>query len=282
MAKAKKTSDDLIKTTTPTRKLSPVNLKNTTGKLLKPFSFVIKLTRSYRPKSYTPILAVLLVITAFLLGILITKVQYLEKGQTTTVVTDSTVPSQDNNQLQPGQKVDVGVGHLPPLGDPNAKVKIVEFADLRCPFCDQFYKEAEQSIINDYVKTGKAVLYFRHFEFLGPASIVAGNAVECANEQGKFWEMHNWLYDNQPSESDISMYTNEKMTQTAGTLGVNISQFKTCMDSNKYQTNLDKDMSEGQTAGVSGTPTIFINGRSIVGAEPYASIKPVIEQALGE
>ncbi|KKP80792.1 MAG: Protein-disulfide isomerase [Candidatus Levybacteria bacterium GW2011_GWB1_35_5] len=281
MAKAKKTSVDLVKTTTPTQNLPSANLRNTAEKILKPFNFVVRLAKSYRPKSYTPILAVLLIIAAFLLGILITKVQYLEKGQTTEV-TDSTVPSEDNNQLQPGQKVDVGVGHLPPLGDPNAKVKIIEFADLRCPFCDQFYKEAQQSIINDYVKTGKAVLYFRHFEFLGPASIVAGNAVECANEQGKFWEMHNWLYDNQPSESDTSMYTNEKMTQTAGTLGINTSQFKSCMDSNKYQANLDKDMSEGQSAGVSGTPTIFINGRSIVGAEPYASIKPVIEQALGE
>lgn len=281
MAKVKKTSADLIKTTTPTKKLSPVNLKNTTGKLLKPFSSVIQLTRSYRPKSYTPILAILLVITAFFLGILITKVQYLEKGQTTEV-TDSTVPSQDNNQLQPGQKVDVAVGHFPPQGDPNAKVKIVEFADLRCPFCQKFYQEAGKQIINDYVKTGKAVLYFRHFEFLGPASVVAGNAVECASEQGKFWEMHNYLYDNQPSESDTSMYTAEKMTQTAGTLGANTTQFKSCMDSNKYQANLDKDMSDGQAAGVSGTPTIFINGRSVVGAEPYESIKPIIDQALEE
>ena len=281
MAKVKNTSDDQVRITTPTQNLPSANLRNTAEKLLKPFSFVLKLARSYRPKSYTPILAVLLVLAAFLLGILITKVMYLEGGQGTTI-TESTVPSQDNNQLQPGQKVDVALGHLPAQGDENAKVKIVEFADLRCPFCQRFYKEAQQSIINDYVKTGKAVFYFRHFEFLGPASIVAGNAVECANEQGKFWEMHNYLYENQPSESDTSMYTNEKMTQTAGTLGMNTSQFKSCMDSNKYQANLDKDMSEGQSAGVSGTPTIFINGRSIVGAEPYATIKPLIDQALEE
>ncbi len=281
MAKAKKTSADSTIATTSTVKLPSANLKKITGIIVRPFISVISFATSYRPKSYTPILGVLLVVAAFLLGILITKVQYLEKGQG-TVVTDSTAPLTEDSQLQPGQKVDVAVGHLPPQGDPNAKVKIIEFADMRCPFCQQFYKESGQSIINDYVKTGKAVLYFRHFEFLGPASLVAGNAVECANEQGKFWEMHNYLYDNQPSESDTSMYTNEKMTQIAGTLGVNTTQFKSCMDSNKYQTNLDKDMSDGQAAGVSGTPTIFINGRSIVGAEPYASIKPLIDQALEE
>lgn len=278
MARAKKTP--VKKEITPLEKVPSINLKNNSDKITKPFKSFFKFAVNYRPKSYTPVLAVLLIIAAFLLGILITKVQYLEGGQQ-TIVTDS-APTAEDNQLQPGQKVDVAVGHLQPLGDPNAKVKIVEFADLRCPFCSQFHKEVGSKIIEDYVKTGKAVFYFRHFEFLGPASIVAGNASECANEQGKFWEMHDYLYENQPSESDTSMYTTERMTQIAGTLGVNTIQFKTCMDSNKYQANLDKDMSDGQAAGVSGTPTTFINGRSIVGAEPYESIKTVIEQALAE
>lgn len=281
MARAKNTLENQVETTSPVSKTPSLDLKKTTSILAKPFGILAKLATSYKPKSYTPILAVLLVIAAFLLGVLITKVQYLEKGQT-AVVTDSTVPVGEDNQLQPGQKVDVAVGNLPPLGDENAKVKIVEFADLRCPFCAQFYRETEQSIIKDYVETGKAVFYFRHFEFLGPASIVAGNAVECANEQKKFWEMHDYLYTNQPSESDTSMFTNEKMTEIAGTLGVNTNQFKSCMESSKFQANLDKDMSEGQAAGVSGTPTIFINGRSVVGAEPYTSIKPLIDQALEE
>lgn len=277
MAKAKKTL--IKKEITPLEKVPSINLTSNANKITKPFGSFLKSVVSYRPKSYTPVLAVLLIIAAFLLGILITKVQYLEGGGQ-AVVTD-TIPTGDN-QLQPGQKVDVAVGHLQPLGDPNAKVKIIEFADLRCPFCSQFHKEVGSKIIEDYVKTGKAVFYFRHFQFLGPASIVAGNASECANEQSKFWEMHDYLYENQPSESDTSMFTNERMTQIAGTLGLNTAQFKTCIDSNKYQANLDKDMSDGQAAGVSGTPTTFINGRSIVGAEPYESLKTVIDQALAE
>ncbi len=256
------------------------NLQKTSAKLLKPLISLVNLGLIFRPKSYTPILAVLLVIAAFLLGVLITKVDYLEKGQS-TVVTDNIASGNDNPQ-SPGQKVDVGTGHLPALGDKNAKVKIVEFADFRCPFCQSLYKNAQKQIIEEYVNSGKAVFYFRHFQFLGPASVVAGNAAECANEQGKFWEIHDYLYDNQPPESDTSMYTTQNLTQVAGTLGMNTSQFKSCMDSNKYSSNLDKDMSEGQAAGVSGTPTMFVNGRSIVGAEPYESIKPIIDQALEE
>lgn len=237
----------------------------------------------FRPKSYTPILATLLIVAAFLLGILITKVQYLENGSgTNNIVAQNNQPSTGNNPPAAGQKVDVSGGDLPPQGEKNAKIKIVEFADFRCPFCEQFYKESENQIINDYVKTGKAVYYYRHFAFLGPASIIAANASECANEQGKFWEMHKYLFDNQPSESDTSMYTVDKMTEVAGTLGINTNQFKSCLTANKYQANVDKDQKDGQAAGVSGTPTLFINGVPIVGAEPYTSIKAQIDQELAK
>ena len=172
MARVKKIQTS--KEITPLEKVPSINLKKNTEKIVKPLQSVFKFAVSYRPRSYTPILAVLLVIAAFLVGILITKVQYLEGGQG-AIVTD-TAPTIDDGQLQPGQKVDVAIGHLPPLGDPNAKVKIVEFADLRCPFCAQFHKESAKRIIEDYVKTGKVAFYFRHFEFLGPASVVAVNA----------------------------------------------------------------------------------------------------------
>jgi protein-disulfide isomerase len=261
--------------------------KNTINKTLnfltKSFKKIISGIVNYRPRSYTPILVSLLIIAAFLIGVLITKVQYLEKGQ--TIGADTQIaPSDTAGNTQPvvGQKVDVGVGHFPAQGDPNAKVKIVEFADFRCPFCEQLFKQAEPQIIKDYVNSGKAVFYFRHFAFLGDPSVVAANATECANEQGKFWDMYNWLYNNQPPESDTSMYNVEKLTQVAGTLGMDTNQFSGCLSSKKYQKNVDKDQSDGQTAGVSGTPTLFINGKSIVGAEPYATIKAQIEQALKE
>jgi len=249
----------------------------------KTTSTVASSALSYRPKSYTPILAVLLIIAAFLLGVLITKVQYLEKG--TTNLGNNTAPTatDDTNGTQtPGAKVDVAVGHLPALGDPNAKVKIIEFADFRCPFCEQLYKESEQQFIKEYVNTGKAVFYFRQFAFLGDASVVAANAAECANEQGKFWEMHKYLYDNQPPESDTSMYTVDKLTQVAGTLGMDTTSFNSCLTNKKYQANIDKDLADGQAAGVTGTPATFVNGVQITGAVSYSEIKAQIEAALKE
>ncbi len=231
------------------------------------------------------IITVLLIVAAFLIGVLYTKVQYLEKNQTNTQATapsgQAAVPNQPNAPA-PGQKVNVDVGHLPPKGNKNAKVKIVEFLDFRCPFCDRFFKDTEPQIIKDYVDSGKAVFYVRHYQFLGDASVVAGNAAECANEQGKFWEMHDYFYENQPSESDTSLYNSDKLTPIAESLGMNGSQFKSCLDSKKYDKNVQDDLAAGQKAGVSGTPTIFINGLSIVGAQPYSAFKTVIDQELSK
>ncbi len=233
---------------------------------------------------YTPILMILLLVASFLLGVLTTKVSYLEKGVGNQA---GTPPQQAGNQgvqatPAPGQKVDVKVGKLPLLGKSNAKVTIVEFADFRCPFCEKFFTDTESQIIKDYVDTGKAKFAFRHFAFLGPASVVAANAAECANEQGKFWQFHDYLYKNQPPESDTSLYVTDKLTNIAGTLGINTNQFQSCLDGKKYDKNVNGDLADGQKAGVNGTPTVFINGISIVGAQPYSAFKTIIDQELAK
>jgi protein-disulfide isomerase len=248
---------------------------------------VIKFSRPlnlHLPKSFsfTPILVILLIIASFLIGVLFTKVQYLSSN---------TVPNSDNQQAQgtqpnqpqapnPNQKQNIDAGHLPALGDSNAKVKIIAFEDFRCPFCDQFTKETFPQMKKDYIDTGKATFSYRHYQFLGPASVIAGNAAECANEQGKFWELHDYLYANQPQESDTSMYTTEKLTEIAGNLGINTSQFQTCLDSKKYDKNVSDDLAAGQKVGVSGTPTVFINGLPVVGAQPYTAFQTIIDQEL--
>ena len=180
----------------------------------------------------------------------------------------------------PGQKVNVDVGHLPAQGNPNAKVKIVAFEDFRCPFCEKFFTDTEPQIIKDYVNTGKAVLYYRQYQFLGSASVVAGNAAECANEQDKFWAFHDYLYKNQPSESDTSMYTTDNLSKIAGQLGMSANKFSSCLASSKYDKNVKDDLAAGQAAGVTGTPTVFVNGIPIVGAQPYAAFKAAIDQQL--
>ena len=229
------------------------------------------------------ILLGLLVVAAFLIGTLITKVSYLEKGTTTSAPTTGNAnPPTAPQTPAPGAKVNVSAGHLPVLGDKNAKVTVVEFADLRCPFCQRLFNDVEPSLTKDYINTGKVKFAFRHYAFLGPASTVAANAVECANEQGKFWDLHNYLYKNQPPESDTSMYTVDNLSQVAGNLGMNQDQFKSCLSANKYQKNIDADFADGQKAGVSGTPATFVNGQIVVGAQPYASFKTIIDQELSK
>lgn len=199
---------------------------------------------------------------------------------TTAVTPPSNTAGNQQQPSAPGQPVNVSVGHLPPEGNPNAKVKIVEFADFRCPFCDQFSKAALAQAVQDYVATGKAALYFRHYAFLGPASIVASNAAECANAQGKFWAMHDYLYQNQPPESDTSMYTVDNLAKIAGQLGMNKTSFSSCLSANTYSNNVQEDFNAGQSAGVQGTPTTFVNGLPVEGAVPYAQFKSIIDQAL--
>lgn len=235
---------------------------------------------------YMPILVVLLIIASFLLGMLVTKVQYLEKNGSSSnnnqqanaaagaAPTGAAAP-QPTGYLDPKD-----VGHLPVLGQDSAPVTLVEFADFRCPFCEQFYTNTFPQLQQDYINTGKVKMYFRHWAFLGPASITASDAAECANEQGHFWDYYNWLYKNQPSETDTSMYTTDKLSQAAGDLGMDTNQFSQCLDSKKYEKNVTDDYNAGQKAGVSGTPTFYINGTQIVGAVPYAQIKSAIDDAL--
>lgn len=240
-----------------------------------------------KQRNFVPLLITALLMVTFLLGMSFMKIQYLEKQQGTNTQ-QANANAQGANQAAggptgPAAKVDVANGHFPVQGKDNAKVTIVEFADLRCPFCHQFFTDTLPQIKKDYIDTGKVKIYWRHYEFLGPPSIVAGNAAECANEQGKFWDMHDYLYQNQPAESDTSLFTTDKLTDIAtNQLGLNGDQFRSCLDGKKYDKNVSADLADGQKAGVSGTPTFFVNGTSLVGAQPYSAFKTIIDQELAK
>lgn len=228
------------------------------------------------------LLVMLLVLAAFLIGVLFTKVQYLEKGQGSTAVPSAQAPNQQAQQgLSPGQKVDVKVGKLPVLGKGNAKVTIIEFADFQCPFCGKWFTESEGNLIKDYVNTGKVKFSFRHFAFLGQESNWASEASECANEQGKFWDFHDYLFKNQKGENQ-GTFSKENLKGFAANLGLDTLKFNACLDGGKYAKAVTDDTKAGQTAGVSGTPTIFVNGQVMVGAQPYSVLKTLIDQELAK
>ncbi|HVT01531.1 MAG TPA: DsbA family protein [Patescibacteria group bacterium] len=230
----------------------------------------------------TQVLYILLLVAVFLIGYLLGRLQGI---QAPTV-------AGTNNQQQAAAPAQPSVpdpkdvlskltdGHFPAKGNKNAKVTIVEFADFRCPFCERYFTDTESQIMKDYVDTGKVKYEFRNYQFLGDASVVAGNAAECANEQGKFWDYHEWLYKNQPDESDTSMYNTDGLAKGAEEIGLDVTKFRDCLDSKKYASNLDKDLNEGKSIGVTGTPTFYINGRQLVGAQPYLAFKTIIDEEL--
>ncbi len=185
------------------------------------------------------------------------------------------------NTQAPSGPVNVSVtdnDHI--LGNKNAKVTIVEFADFRCPFCEKFYQQVEKQLVKDYVNTGKVRFVFKNYAFLGQQSIWASEAAECANEQGKYWQYHDWLYDNQAPESDLAFYSKANLTKYAAKVGLNTTQFSSCLNSDKYSKRVADDLAEGQKDGVTGTPTAFINGQKIVGAQPFATFQTVIDGLL--
>ena len=163
----------------------------------------------------------------------------------------------------------------PMLGDPNAPVTIVEFSDFECPFCARFYSQTYKLIKEDYIDTGKANIVFRDFPLaFHPQAEPAAIAAECAHEQGKFWEFHDLIFENQARLSP-SAYLG-----WAEDLELDMDQFSDCVDSQKYKSEVAKDYNDGGRLGITGTPGFFVNGELITGAQPYSVFAQAIEAQL--
>lgn len=179
------------------------------------------------------------------------------------------------NPPDAGRKVEVTIADTDPsIGNKDAPVTIIAFEDFECPFCERFSQQTLPLIIDKFVKTGQVRLVWKDF----PLSIhsraqEAHEAARCAWEQDKFWEYHDAIYSNQNNlgTNDLKRY--------AKTLGLNESQFSSCLDSGKYTTLIREKVSEGTSVGVSGTPSFLINGRLVVGAQPYQTFTAIINQA---
>jgi protein-disulfide isomerase len=160
----------------------------------------------------------------------------------------------------------------PSRGPNDAPVTIVEFSDFQCPFCGR----VEPTLKQLHERYGDKIrLVFRDFPLPGHAQAPkASEAAACASEQGKFWEMHDKLFANQ------SALQVDDLKKRAVELELNAEQFNQCLDSGKHQDDWKKNMEAGNSAGVSGTPAFFINGRLLSGAKPYDEFAKVIEEEL--
>ena len=173
---------------------------------------------------------------------------------------------------RPSGPVKVNVKGAPSFGPANAKVTVVAFSDFQCPFCSRGAKVIDQ-IKKEY--KGKVKVVFKHLPLsFHKDAHLAAQASMAANEQGKFWAYHDKLFANMRNlkKADLIKY--------AGQLKLNVSKFKAALDSGKFKKYVDNDASEAGRVGADGTPTFFINGQRVVGAQPFGNFKRVIDAAL--
>ncbi len=166
------------------------------------------------------------------------------------------------------------------MGDPNAPVKITEYADFQCPFCRDFYTDTEEQIIEAYIKTGK--VYFEYFSFgsfIGTESARAAEAAYCAGDQGKFWEMHDIVYTNQGAERSGAL-RDERLKAFAERIKLDTTKFNECFNGGKYKARVSQDGVAAQQAGITSTPSFLVNGTLIKGAQPFAAFQQAVDAAL--
>jgi protein-disulfide isomerase len=173
---------------------------------------------------------------------------------------------------EPAAKVDVKVGDAPVKGSASAPVTVVAFSDFQCPFCSRAVPTLKQ-IEEQY--PGKVRIAFKQLPLpFHDKAHLAAEAALAANEQGKFWQMHDKLFANQQALDRPSLET------YAQELGLDMTKFKAALDSGKFKAKVDADAKEGAGVGATGTPTFFINGNRLVGAQPFDAFKTAIDKEL--
>jgi protein-disulfide isomerase len=163
------------------------------------------------------------------------------------------------------------------MGDPNAPVTVEEFSDFQCPFCRQFATEKEPDFVAKYVETGQVYFTYTPFSFLGPESIRAAEAAYCAMDQGKFWDYHDIIFDNQGGENTGAL-SDERLKEFASRLKLDNAAFNQCFDGNKYQQKVNDNVEYGRGKGVNATPYFLINGEQLVDQNGLIN---AVEAALG-
>ena len=172
----------------------------------------------------------------------------------------------------------------PMLGSASAPITIVEFGDYQCEMCYHWYHNTRADVIDNYIDTGKANLVFMDLPFLGRDSIPAAQATYCADDQGKYWEYHETLYNFQEA-IDNGWASKDRLVSFAFNLDMNLDEFNDCMDSSKHAKRVKANYDESQRLGAEATPTFLIispdgAAKKISGAQPYSVFSQVIEPML--
>ena len=172
----------------------------------------------------------------------------------------------------------------PYLGDPDAPITLVEFGDYQCFFCNKFFHNTEQKILENYVDTGKVKIIFKDLTIIGPDSITAAHAAHCADDQGLFWEYHDTLYNNWNGENN-GWASSENQLRMAQDVGLNIDEFTDCMLNEIHTQIISASNADARTLGLTGTPAFFVIGSNnqvtkIPGAQPFDVFQKIFDSEL--
>lgn len=166
------------------------------------------------------------------------------------------------------------------IGDPNAPVALVEYADFQCTACAQMNADAFPQLLQEYVAQGKVAFTFVPNAILGDESTAATEAALCANDQGQFWAMHNALFASQHGQNDGG-FSADRLRAIAKKVGLDLDQYDSCMEANTHSGEVQNYHATAQQEGISSTPTFVINNAEPFGWDSWESLKAEIDSALG-
>jgi len=167
------------------------------------------------------------------------------------------------------------------LGDPNAKISIVEFGDYQCTFCYKFHKDTMKQIVNKYVKNGTVNFVYKDFPLNGASSIMASEASYCAQNQGKFWKYHDAIYENWEGEN-TGWVTRDTLLSFARDTGLNSDEFTSCMNDLTFRQKVLDNEEFAKSIGIDATPSFMIFNDDevyrIIGAQSFERFEQVLQE----
>jgi len=204
--------------------------------------------------------------------------------------TNPTPTTQPSSSKPQSGIIFVSLDDDPVKGDPAAPITMIEFSDFECPFCKRFHETTLPLIQENYIDTGKVKFVYRDFPItsIHQNALPAAMAAECADDQGMFWELHDKIFENQKQWEGPDVQNGVRtFEQFAAELGLDTDKFNTCLESGKFLEEVEKDLNEGASYGITGTPGFFIGNEKIgyvmvSGAQPYSVFQAAFDQLLAK
>jgi protein-disulfide isomerase len=236
---------------------------------------------SFEISKTTVVVGLILLVLGYFIGNTIPVGNYFQSNPKTMIT--NTVGSSDLTSKKVSSSINLEIPSFAKFrGSESAKINMVEFGDYQCPFCEKFFQYTEPQLKKDYIDAGKVKFYFLDFVIVGQDSLTLTEGSWCADEQGKYYEYHDYVYSNQGQENS-GWGTPDKVKAFAKNIGgLDVQKFSDCLDSKKYYSRAQDLTQIGQNIGITGTPTAFIGNEQagytkITGAQPYSVYQEAID-----